>query len=148
MSRTQRLGLLSLGVDALRPTLLKFPNLCWRRYGIRAPLTTKQIGLLMGFSVSFGPVATILAFLRISITYLVGSRIHHNGQWMHIHVPAPMLKTQSIAQHNKCTVQDIVKESFDSCMCTGFLHLCLKPSRTNNRVFSGLSSLPGDMPIP
>ena len=33
----------------------------------------------------------------------------------HTYVSAPMLKTQSIAEQNKCTVPDVVKEDFDSC---------------------------------
>lgn len=33
----------------------------------------------------------------------------------HTYVLAPMLKTQSIAQQNKCTVKEMVKENFDGC---------------------------------
>jgi len=46
----------------------------------------------------------------------------------HTYVTAPMLKTQSIAQQNKCTVEDMVKEDIDSCKSTpselkGFLQI-------------------------
>lgn len=33
----------------------------------------------------------------------------------HTYVSAPMLTTQSIAQQNKCKVQDYVHENFDDC---------------------------------
>jgi hypothetical protein len=33
----------------------------------------------------------------------------------HSYVSAPMLKTQSIAQQNKCTVRDMVGENFEGC---------------------------------
>ena len=33
----------------------------------------------------------------------------------HTYVSAPMLKTQSIAEQNKCIVQDMVKETIDGC---------------------------------
>jgi hypothetical protein len=35
----------------------------------------------------------------------------------HTYVSAPTLKTQTIAQQNKCTVKDMVGEDYDSCKC-------------------------------
>ena len=35
----------------------------------------------------------------------------------HTYVTAPTLKTQSIANQNKCTVKDMVGENFDTCEC-------------------------------
>jgi hypothetical protein len=36
----------------------------------------------------------------------------------HTYVSAPMLKTQSIAQQNKCVAKDMVREDFDGCKCS------------------------------
>lgn len=36
----------------------------------------------------------------------------------HTYVTAPTLKTQSIAQQNKCTVKDMVGENYDNCKCS------------------------------
>lgn len=44
----------------------------------------------------------------------------------HTYVQTPTLKTQTIAQQNKCTVPDMVKEDFDSCMCFPFYLSCLR----------------------
>jgi hypothetical protein len=41
----------------------------------------------------------------------------------HTYVSAPMLKTQSIAEQNKCVAKDMVRENFDGCKLT-FLFLC------------------------
>ena len=58
----------------------------------------------------------------------------------HTYVSAPTLKTQTIAQQNKCTVPDMVKEDIDSCK------LQLIPYRRANThsMRIGLPKLPGD----
>jgi hypothetical protein len=40
----------------------------------------------------------------------------------HTYVSTPTLKTQSIANQNKCTVQDMVGEDIDSCKCMTYLN--------------------------
>jgi hypothetical protein len=42
----------------------------------------------------------------------------------HTYVSAPMLKTQSIAQQNKCVARDMVKENFDGCKSCPGLATC------------------------
>jgi hypothetical protein len=62
----------------------------------------------------------------------------------HTYVSAPMLKTQSIANQNKCTVKDMVGEDFDSCK-----YNTVSPHRfcISNNVMLGLTKLPGDIVV-
>jgi hypothetical protein len=59
----------------------------------------------------------------------------------HTYVSAPMLKTQSIAEQNKCTVKDMVGENFDGCK---FVLPHLDKLRMLINSFTGLDKLPGD----